>query len=69
MPMQKCPVCNGSGYKFTSFNHSQCHVCKGCGIIDEITGLPPYEMKLTTQSTTIIHSPVKIKHYERHPLT
>jgi len=44
MGFQKCPVCNGTGKQINTINSStyiQCKVCKGHGIIDELTGLPP----------------------------
>mgnify|MGYP001589630443 FL=1 len=55
MSWQKCPVCRGvgtvsGGYfsragdypSWASFTALEvCQVCKGKGIIDEITGLPP----------------------------
>jgi RecJ-like exonuclease len=52
---QKCPICDGAGsvsggYFHRVGNYNQwastsavelCRVCKGTGIIDQITGLPP----------------------------
>lgn len=43
---QKCPVCNGDGKKqspeyYLSSESKECNVCKGTGIISQITGLPP----------------------------
>lgn len=42
---QKCPVCSGKGTNTsdTDFNRESepCHVCKGKGIISEVTGKPP----------------------------
>ena len=41
---QKCPVCNGNGNKPSTFNQSgmvDCKTCKGSGIINSLTGLPP----------------------------
>ncbi len=41
---QKCPICNGTGNSNSLVGEivsSICRVCKGKGIINEITGLPP----------------------------
>lgn len=37
MSWQKCPVCYGSG----DGSAGACHVCRGMGILNEMTGLPP----------------------------
>lgn len=45
MSFQKCPVCNGLGKTQDTVREileiSICHACKGSGIINEQTGLPP----------------------------
>lgn len=52
MSFQKCPVCGGNGtiihydYGSTVTNTAkQCNTCKGYGIINELTGLPPANEK------------------------
>jgi len=48
MGFQKCPVCNGTGKQINTLNSStyvQCRVCRGHGIIDELTGNPPNSLK------------------------
>lgn len=42
---QKCPVCNGAGSNnLPSINSKStpCHVCKGRGIVSQLTGFPPF---------------------------
>ena len=60
MSFQKCPICNGvgqvsGGYFGRAGDYDRgiasdtievCKICRGWGIIDEITGLPPeYQTK------------------------
>jgi len=52
---QLCPKCNGTG---TSFNYNAlntsaiCDVCKGAKIISMLTGLPPQQTTIQTQTNT-----------------
>jgi len=48
MSWQKCPVCDGEGMvkqyitdRTLPYEQHPCNVCKGFGIISEITGYPP----------------------------
>lgn len=59
MAWQKCPVCNGLGINlfdignYISFSTSNlCGVCKGAGIISEVSGLPPVQATKTLSSDT-----------------
>lgn len=51
---QKCPVCFGTGKDQNVealLKFSKCNTCKGSGIINELTGLPPenYNVKETPE--------------------
>ena len=45
MSWQKCPICNGTGnnpaFDGNIYLNTTCRTCKGKGIINELTGLPP----------------------------
>ena len=44
MGFQKCPVCNGTRKEINTLSnctHVMCKICKGTGLINEWTGLPP----------------------------
>jgi len=48
MEFQKSPVCDGTEKQINILNSStyvQCKVCKGYGIINELTGNPPKSLK------------------------
>jgi hypothetical protein len=49
MSFQRCPVCDGAGYVGIGFPTGEvCSVCRGQKIINEQTGVPPYETFTTT---------------------
>ena len=58
---QLCPKCNGTGQVLTpyygNFSSVICDVCSGSKLISMLTGRPPYEVKITTSSTTEINKP------------
>lgn len=59
MGFQKCPVCNGTG-KHSEFGltDATCPVCEGKRIINEMTGRPPKDSKITiVNSITTPQSP------------
>lgn len=44
MSWQKCPKCVGTGHDLSNpYNPSGCHICNGCGVINEQTGEPLYK--------------------------
>lgn len=48
--VNKIDECNGTGMSSSLMtNYGKCHACKGFGMIDELTGLPP---KANTTSST-----------------
>jgi RecJ-like exonuclease len=63
MSYQKCPICNGSGKVINTEStnmYDMCPVCKGARIIDEITGLPPYEFNGVIPNLSESTSPLVI---------
>ena len=56
MAFQKCPICHGSGTEIgdNSFGEKTCSVCHGAKIIDTVTGLPPYEIKIETTDRIVV---------------
>lgn len=55
---QKCPICNGSGIDPSPqgvYAGTRCRACKGSGLINELTGLPPYEVDTKTSTSIEIN--------------
>lgn len=55
MSFQRCPVCDGTGYRMSAYTSScteTCSVCQGTKIISTLTGLPPLHAPVYYTNTT-----------------
>lgn len=60
MSFQKCPICDGTGYRmstYTSDSLDVCSTCQGAKIISEHTGLPPLYAPVYYTNTTQLLNP------------